>query len=162
FAQGIARYDSQQFRTAMFLFGGDAGVMCHSFSAWALWSLGYADQGLVRSDETVTLAQQIAHPFSLGAALNWAALFHQLRREARCTQERAEAAISVAKGQGFPLWSAIGSILRGWALAQQGKTQEGIEQMHQGMQAFRATGAEYLRPYLLALLAEAHGTMGEP
>jgi predicted ATPase len=89
-------------------------------------------------------------------------MFHQFRREARWTQEPIGAVISLAKEQGFLLWSAMGSILRGWALAQQGKVQEGIEQMHQGMQAFRATGAEYLRPYLLALLAEAHGTMGEP
>ena len=34
--------------------------------------------------------------------------------------------------------------------------------MHQGLKAFRATGGEILRPYFLALLAEAHGTLGEP
>src|SRR5262249_16223631 len=33
---------------------------------------------------------------------------------------------------------------------------------HQSMRAFRATGAEILRPYCLALLAEAHGIMGQP
>jgi predicted ATPase len=162
FAQGIALYDSQQFRTAMFLYGADAGVICHIYASWTLWYLGYPDQALARNDGVVTLAQQIAHPFTLGSTLNWTAMFHQFRREARWTQERIEAVISLAEEQGFLLWSAMGAILRGWALAQQGKVQEGIEQMHQGMQAFRATGAEYLRPYLLALLAEAHGTMGEP
>ena len=39
--------------------------MCHSFSAWTLWFLGYPDQGLAQSQQAVTLAQQIAHPFSL-------------------------------------------------------------------------------------------------
>jgi predicted ATPase len=34
--------------------------------------------------------------------------------------------------------------------------------MHQGLRAFRTTGAEIVRPYFLALLAEAHGTIGEP
>ena len=57
---------------------------------------------------------------------------------------------------------AMGAILHGWALAQQGKAQEGIEQLHQGLIAFRATGAELSRPYWLALLAEAYGTTGEP
>src|SRR5262249_20764715 len=38
----------------------------------------------------------------------------------------------------------------------------GIEQIHQGMMARRATGAETLRPYWLALLAETHGTIGQP
>jgi predicted ATPase len=57
---------------------------------------------------------------------------------------------------------AQGVILRGWALAQQGQGQEGIAQIEQGLRAFRATGAEIERPYFLALLAEAHGTMGQP
>jgi predicted ATPase len=54
------------------------------------------------------------------------------------------------------------SITRGWALAQQGQTREGIEQMQQGLIAHRATRAEISRPYFLALLAEAHGTLWEP
>jgi len=162
FAQGIALYDSQQFRTAMFLYGGDAGVICHSLSAWTLWYLGYPDQALARSHEAVTLAQQVAHPFSLSFALSCTALFHQLRREVRGTQERADAAMRVAMEQGFPYWMALGSILRGWALVQQGQAQEGIEEIHQGLRAWQATGAEGIRPYYLALLAEAYGIMGQP
>jgi predicted ATPase len=38
---------------------------------------------------------------------------------------------------------------------------EGIEQMTQGLRAYRATGAVALQPYFLALLAEAQGTMGQ-
>jgi predicted ATPase len=57
---------------------------------------------------------------------------------------------------------AVGSLMRGWALAQQGQAREGIEQLTQGLIAHRATGAELRRPYHLALLAEAHGTLGEP
>src|SRR5262249_21218397 len=54
-----------------------------------------------------------------------------------------------------------GAVLRGWALAQQGQTAEGIAQMHQGLTAFRATGAGLARSYFLALLAEAHGALGQ-
>ena len=56
-------------------------------------------------------------------------MFHQFRREGRATQEHAEAAISLATDQGFPLWMAIGAILRGWALAHQGQAKEGIAQI---------------------------------
>src|SRR5262249_46314314 len=118
--------------------------------------------GLARNDEAVTLAQQRAHPFSLGFALGCAALFHQLRREVCWTQEHAEATISLATEKGFPQWRARGVVLRGWALVQQGQAQAGIEQLHQGLRAHRATGAEHLRLYWLALLAEAHGIMGQP
>jgi class 3 adenylate cyclase/predicted ATPase len=162
FAQGIALYNPQQHRTSAFRYGEDSGVICHSFAAWALWSLGYPEQGLTRSQEAVTLGQQIAHPFSLSFALSCAAQFHQHRREGRATQERAEATILLATEQGFPFWMAIGSSLRGWALAHQGQAQEGIAQIAQGLRAHRATGAEIARPYFLALLAEAHGVLGEP
>jgi predicted ATPase len=160
--QGIALYDPQQHRASAFLYGEDAGVVCHSFASWALWYLGYPDQGLARSHEAVTLAQHIVHSYSLGYALNAAAWFHQLRRELHATQERAEAAIRLTTEQGFSYWMAVGSLIRGWALAQQGQVKEGIEQLTQGLIAIRATGAEINQSYFLALLAEAYGTLGKP
>jgi predicted ATPase len=102
------------------------------------------------------------HRKSLGFALTCAAGFHQFRREGRAAQEHAEAAISLATEQGFPHWRAVSSMLRGWALAHQGQAREGVEQLHQGLMAYRATGAELTRSYYLALLAEAYGTMGQP
>jgi predicted ATPase len=162
FAQGMALYDLKQHGAFAFLYGEDTGVICHSQAAWALWYLGSPAQGLTRSQEAVTLAQQSAHPFSLAFALNCVAMFHQFRREVHGTQEHAEAAISLATEQGFPLWIAHGAILRGWALAQQGQAQEGIVQITQGLMTYRATGAELLRPYYLALFAEAHSIIGQP
>jgi TOMM system kinase/cyclase fusion protein len=161
FAQGIQLYDAQQHRAAVFLYGEDVGVICHSFAPWTLWYLGYPDQGLARNQEAVTLAQQCAHPLSLSFALSLAAGFHQLRCEEHTAQEYAEAAIRLTTEQGFPHWRAYSAILRAWVLAHQGQAQEGVEQINQGLRAYRATGAELWRPYLLALLAEAHGTIGE-
>jgi predicted ATPase len=160
--QGLALYDPQQHRAATFLYGEDGGVVCRSHAAWALWCLGYPDQGLARTEEAVTLAQHIVHPYSLCYALNLAAVIHQFRREGRAAQEYDEALISLAKEQGFPYLMAEGAIVCGWALVHQGQAQAGIEQMHQGLVAYRATSAEITRPYLLALLAEAHSTMGQP
>jgi predicted ATPase len=92
----MALYEPQQHRASVFLYGDGAGVVCHSQAAWVLWRFGYPNQGLARSHEALTLAQQ-------------------------------------------------------------GQARDGIEQMHQGLTAYRATGAEILRPYFLALLAEAYG-----
>jgi len=163
FAQSMALYDPQQHRVYAFQHGEDSGVICHIYAAWVLWYLGYPDQGLTRSHEGVTLAQQSAHPFSLGLVLSFTAYVHQFRREEHFTQEHAEAAISLSKEQGFPQWMAVGSILHGWALAQQaGQAQEGIEQINQSLRAYRTAGAEIARSYFLALLAEAHGTVRQP
>jgi predicted ATPase len=94
--------------------------------------------------------------------LGFAAVFHQLRREVRCTQEHADTTIRLATEQGFSSWMAFGAMLHGWALAHQGRAQEGIAQLTQGLRDYRATGAETNRPYFLALLAEAQGTRGAP
>jgi class 3 adenylate cyclase/predicted ATPase len=163
YRQGIQLYDSQQHCAAVVLYGEAAGVICRSQGAWALWCLGYLDQGRAQNDEAVTLAQQLAHPYSLAYALNWAGMFHQFRREWYATQECVEAAIRLATEQGFPLYRAMGALLRGWALAQQaGQAQEGIAQLTQGLTVWRATGTEISRPYFLALLADVYGTIGEP
>jgi len=136
--------------------------VCHIHAAWALWYLGYPAQGLARSQAAMHLAQQSPHLLSLSHILGGAARFHQYRREVPAVQEHAEATIRVAQEQGFVLWVAVGALIRGWALVQQGQGKEGIAQLHQGFSAFRATGAEINQSYFLAFLAEAYGTMGQP
>src|SRR5262249_40252260 len=157
--KGMAFYNSQQHRTSAFLYGEDAGVVCQSFAARALWYLGYPAQSLVRSQEAVTLAQQINHPFSLCLALGNAAIFHQCRQEGQATHAYAEATIPLGAEQGFAFWRARSVLLRAWALAQQG--QQGIEQINHAMIIHRASGAALLQSYYLALLADAYGLMGQ-
>jgi len=122
-----------------------------------LWLLGYPDQALQQSHKALTMAQELAHPFSLTYALGFAALGHQFRREGQATQVRAEASRALAGEQGFAFFLAFGTVLRGWALAEQGQSDAGMLQMREGMAACRTTGAEADRPYFLALVAEAYG-----
>ena len=162
FEQVLSLYDPQQHRSLAFLYGSfDPGVACLSFAGLVLWLLGYPDQALRKSHAALALAQELAQPFSLAVALNWAAWLHQCRREGQAAQERAEAAMTLSTEQGFPVWLAMGTIKRGWALAEQGQGEEGIAQLRQGLAASRATGAEVARPHYLALLAEAYGRAGQ-
>jgi predicted ATPase len=162
FEQGMALYDPQRHRSHAFLYGQDPGVICRSFAAWPIWVLGYPDQALQSIHEALTLSQEFTHPFSLAFALTMTALVHQFRREVQAVRERAEALIALSTEQGFPQWLAYGTILRGWALTAQGEGAEGIAQIHQGLVARRALGSEIQRPYLLSLLAEAYGKVGQP
>jgi class 3 adenylate cyclase/predicted ATPase len=160
--QAIAVYDPEQHRTQAFLYGGyDSGVACRSFLAHGLWYLGYPDQALRQSREALALAEQSAQPHSLVFALVHGAFLHHLRREAPAAQERAEAALALSTEQGFQFWSGYAKILRGRALVESGHGEEGIAQIHQGLAAYRATGAELELPYGAALLAEACGKIGK-
>ncbi len=159
--KGIALYDPRQHRDHAFLYAQDPGVAGLSYAALALWYLGYPDQARKRINEALTLARELSHPFSLAYALWFAAWLHQHSREGRAAQERAETTITLSAEQRFPQWLALGAILQGWALAEQGQTEEGIAQIQQGLAAFRGTGAELARPYHLALLAEVYGKVGQ-
>jgi predicted ATPase len=159
--QGLALYDSHRHHPHTFRYGQDLGVSLWSHTARVLWLLGYPDQARKRSHEALALAQELSHPFSLAFALVWAARLHHFCREGQAVQERAEAAVALSTEQGFSLSLAHGTLLWGWALAEQGQGEEGIAQMRHGLAAFRATGAEGGRPYWLALLAEAYGKGGQ-
>jgi len=160
--QGIALYDPQQHLSHAFLYGGhDSGTCCQAIVARILWLLGYPDQALRRFYEALTLAQKLSHPFSLANVLFLAAPVHQLRWEGQAAQERAEALVVLCNEQGFVQFLAGGTILQGWALAEQGQYEEGIAQIRQGLAAYQATGAELWRPYFLALLVEAYRKAGQ-
>jgi predicted ATPase len=170
FAQGIALYDPQQHRAHAVRYGQDPGVICRHYAAVTLWWLGYPDQALQRSHEALTLAQELAHPHSLAFALIFSAWIHHFRREWPLTHERAEATIALAAEQGFGVYTAMGRIFRGCALAEQeaepgagqGHVEEGMAQMQQGLAAWRTTGAAVFQPYGLALLAKASAQVGQP
>ena len=69
--------------------------------------------------------------------------------------------MALSTEQGFSFWLAWGTIFRGWALAEQEQVEEGITQIRQGLDAWRAVGTALGWPYFLALLAEAYGKEGQ-
>ncbi len=156
---GIDLYDSPQHRVLALLYGGhDPGVCCRDFGALALWLLGYPDRALKRSQDALALAEELSHPLTLAEALGYAAWLHEFRREREAVQERAEALLALASKYGFPYWFTQGTILRGWALADEGQTAEkGVAQMCQGLLAYKTTGAEVARSHYLVLLAKIYG-----
>ena len=158
--QGIALYDRQQHRSHIFLYGQDPGVASLAYLSWTLLLLGYPDQALKTIHEALTLARELSHPYSLAYALHFVPGIHQFLREELTAQECAEELIALSSEQGFAYWLGWGKILRGWALAQQGKAEEGITQMRQGLVVYQATGAELARSHFLALLSEAYGKAG--
>jgi DNA-binding winged helix-turn-helix (wHTH) protein/tetratricopeptide (TPR) repeat protein len=159
--QAIALYDPKHHHSLAFLWQCyDLGVDTCAHAAWVLWYLGYPEQALQRSQQAITLAQELSHPYSLAHALFCAAWLHQHRRENQAVHKQAEATIALATEHGFAMELAWATILRGWSLTEQGQGEEGITQLRQGLDAWRATGAGTI-PYFLVLLAEAYGKTGQ-
>ncbi len=160
--QGVSIYDEARHRPLTWFYGGEPGMVCHNYLAWTLWLQGCPDRALEHSREAIRLGREVAHAQSQAQALAGSALLHQYRRETQQTLELAEAAITLASEQGLALWLGWGTILRGWAMTEQGQTAEGIERIRRGIEGTRATGAGMWQTYLLCLLAEAYGKAGRP
>ena len=160
--EAIARYTPEQHRALVFRMGQDPGVSCSAYTAETLWLLGWPEQALAHIHEALALAEQLSHPYSLVFARCWAAVVSQWRRDVPAVRELAEAAVALATEQDFPLWVAVGTSVRGWALARQGRGEEGIAQVRQGIAAVRATGTVLHVPYLCTLLMEVCDHLGHP
>lgn len=159
--QGFAFYDPHQHRAHTFLFGNDSGVGIRAFVAWTLWILGYPDQSASKLNEALALAREIGHPFDTTRALFYAAMIAQLRREPRLVSERTETVMALAAEHGFELFSAWGSLLQGWVLAENGQVDKSLPQIQQGLLTLETIGSKVFQTYWLALFAEAYGKGGQ-
>ena len=140
--------------TQTLISGRDCKVLSECSAGKALWALGFPDAAMQRMQVGLEYARQLAHPQSLAYATHFAAHLHQLRGEPRLAQERAKEGIRVAEEYYMELWVGFGRIALGWAEAELGDVQQGIEQMQQGLAAYRATETKIFYPTFLASLAD--------
>ena len=152
--QTIALYDPSRHQAQLFGQGYDLGMDARAHGAWVLWYLGYPDQALKMSQESLMLAQGLNDPYNLAHALWCVAWLHQLRREGHTVYERTEAMMNLATEHGFSHELMVGLVLQGWALAEGGRQTEGLTQLRQGLAT--AEEAKVLQPWGLLLLAEAY------
>jgi predicted ATPase/class 3 adenylate cyclase len=154
--RAISVYDPEHHRSLAFrYFGVDAKASCLSYGTWTLWLQGYPNQALAKGQEALALAQALSHPFTLAWVEFYLGGLRHLRREVNAAQEHAEIGITLGAEYGFSQFLASATILRGWVAAAQGRHDEGIDQIREGLAASSAIRLEPYRPYSLCSLAEA-------
>jgi DNA-binding winged helix-turn-helix (wHTH) protein/predicted ATPase len=161
FYKALALYGSDRDRDDLFVDALNPGVAVRCFAGWCLWFVGQPDRGLAQIQEAVALARQRPEPHGLAHALFFASVLHQLRRDRQMAQRCADDVMTLAGEHGLVLYGAAARIVRAWALIGRGDDAEAAEQMRQGLAAWKATGAELMRPHFLALLAEAYAAANQ-
>jgi predicted ATPase len=159
--KAIALYDRTQHRLLALRFSGlDSEVGCLSYLSYTLWELGYPDQAIERCSRAVSLADEMSHPYSLVFAEAFMAYLRLYRREPSDSLEPASRFAALCIEHGFSGFSAQIPIFRGWAMAAQGRNDEGITLMRDSLAAMRAVGMELARPMFVTRLAEAYIQIG--
>ncbi|MBI3795373.1 MAG: hypothetical protein HY268_00175 [Deltaproteobacteria bacterium] len=154
-------YDPHQHRAHILQYGHDPAVVCLGYMAWTLSMLGYPDQALQKSNEALPLAREIGYAPSLAYALYFASFVHNWRGEWSSALLRAQETVSFATQRELPFWLGLATFALGWTRAGQGKYEDGIAQMRQGVAIYQATGARLGLSQILTALAEAHRKVGQ-
>ena len=152
--QGLALYRPEH-RGHVFVYGQDPAVTAHSYGALIAWYMGDADGARRHGDAALALGHEVAHPFSLGFALNFVTWVHYCRGDTAATRAYAEQLIALATNEGFPFWLAGATHFLAWAMVSEGDVGGGLERMRAGQAAWRATGAGLGLPSHIGRLAES-------
>jgi predicted ATPase len=152
----LAFYDYRQHHALSVHFGIDPGVNTLVWAALVLWIQGYPEQAEQQSQKAIKLATILEHPFSQTTALEvGAGIMHIMARNYRVARADLERSLAIADGQKFGLFQVEGRFYEGFLLVEEGRVDEGLEQMKQSLAAWRATGMRIMHSVMLSLLAQA-------
>jgi predicted ATPase/DNA-binding SARP family transcriptional activator len=144
--------------------GVDAGLSAQSYRACSLWCLGYPDQALHLSQETVRLAKQFNHPFTLADVFSYAGcLLNSLLGDAETLQEAAQSLSSLSEESNLSLagWASMSKYFLGEALTLQGKPEQAISVIKAALVTSDTTVVDLYKPMALSFLARALLDVGD-
>ena len=154
----LALYDPQKHHAHAFRYGLDPAVFCLCRASLVSWYLGHPDLAVKRIEQAIALAREPPlHYFSLAVALLNADV-HRHCGNGQLAQHSAEAAIALCEERGFANFLGQATVHRGAALALEGRAEEGVRLIHEGLATCRTTGAVLFETVYLNDLAEACGT----
>jgi predicted ATPase len=161
--KGIALYNSQRRHVRRLRIGPDPGVVCLAVSALFLWTGGYPERAYARATDSIALAQELNHPYSLTYAQFHTGLLNMWLKNYEIARGSAQAVLELAEAHGFHIWSAIGACLLGAALVKTGERDRGLALIEEGLKAYRGLKTPpVFWPYLLHLCAAAYGSASRP
>jgi class 3 adenylate cyclase/predicted ATPase len=148
-------YDPKRFRHHVHVYGTDPGVLCLSRLSNASWQRGRPDRGRLHLIEMLALAEELGHLFTLISALNYAAQVRLWRCEPDLAFECADRAVKLSEQHGYPFPSAWGRMLRGQAIFDLGRLDDGMDELSAGFEATKKLSAKLMEPWFIAILANA-------
>jgi predicted ATPase len=145
---------------AAFMFPQDIRSTAQAFLGLTCVVMGRLNEGFGHAQAAVTRATQLRHPHSLCYVLTFLAGTHVICRQPERVLPIVDRSIALSVEYGFPLWSAGGKMLRGWARAESGDLEQGIAEIRQGIADLEITGALIWVQFGRYLLAQALANAG--
>jgi tetratricopeptide (TPR) repeat protein len=157
FERALAFYDEEQCRE----FSSDPGLAALSQGGITAVLLGLIDRGRQYVRDALALAQRTGRPYDLALARMGNCLFHTMMRDAPRVLEHGGALVQIAATHQLRSFGLLGAINLGWALAREGRVEEGIAQLRGALPEYLAQGQRVGYGQYLGHLADAYLQAGE-
>lgn len=154
-SQSTALYEPQRDAALYPVYLMDFGVFGRFYLALATQVLGFADAARRIAADALQLAEGLNQPHTLGFGMLANFNTAVMRGDTEEALPMAERCIEFSGQFGFPEFTAMARIARGWALAhgrQQWET--GLTEVQAGIAGWAQTGFENWQPWFVALEAE--------
>jgi predicted ATPase len=125
----------------------DCRIMDRSFLAWVQLCLGSDEAFHQLSGQALSDARSLSHPYTLAFALHVNCISYQLQGKVETVSRMADEMKAIGEDQGFPYFVATGTIFSGWAQAERGDPETGLEKIGRGLELKRRLGAEIKVPF---------------
>ena len=149
-------YETESYRSFIRKYGYDAGINALAVHMWALFMLGFPDRARTLCDEMLSIADVTANPAGLTSALGFAGNLARDRGDVARVFELTNRSISLATEHKLHFWLGPAFVAQGWATVQEGRIDEGIAQIQQGLAVYQTIGVRATYAYQSSALAEAH------
>jgi predicted ATPase len=159
--RSVTLYEARRDAAHAFEYGQDPRVASLCYLAYGRALQGHEADALRHVETALRGAEELDHAFTRACALHFAGMIHELQGDLRAAREYAEREVAIAREHRFPLWLAGGAQLQGRVLTLEGRLEEGLKLMQEGLATWRATGAGLAVPYYLSHLADAHLSAGD-
>ncbi|MBF2028142.1 MAG: AAA family ATPase [Oscillatoriales cyanobacterium C42_A2020_001] len=159
--QGFALYDHERHAGDSLIYGQNVGVSCLNLLATVLWVRGECNRAIQVSEQALTMAEAIAHPFTLTMTMVYKGSLHRYREEADETLALAEQVIVLSEKMGFIFWTPLAVFLKGWSKFKQGDIATGLAQVQTGLLRSLSIGSKLNQPDLLATVASLYEQAGQ-
>jgi hypothetical protein len=154
--------DVKQQRDLALRYGMAPAVVALAYLGECLWLLGFLDQAARRMQEARELAAKVQHPMAVCYALGRSCWLAALQSELEDVSGYAAALGQVARQFHLGNFELAARFFEHWAGIQRGTpAADGLTQMHQALEAYRATGTLFNCTGFLAFLGQVCGTAGQ-
>jgi predicted ATPase/class 3 adenylate cyclase len=161
--RAIELYNPRVHRSNRFRLGPNTGVVARVASGLLLWQCGGLERAVSRVTESLDLAHELDHPYSIAYALYHNGFLALNRSRFEECREMARELAKVANENDYLVWSTLATVLEGVSITALGRLEEGLVMTEAGIDLYQGlTTPPVFWPLILSLRGMVHALAGQP